>query len=229
MENKVWWENVSIEYKNKNFYKNKITQKSILSEIHQETNVNFWTNTQKHWQFKLNIPIDDFLTKKMNTIEKINDFRTKFALNFWSEKMNKVCLCGKDFSIFHFISDCEVVHQWMLKIHPEPNELLYSQFNPVSKRHLHLWLIKWCAWKNYHEEMNKLIIPENGVITINSLGFYKLVKTYEKMHLIYLILTTYKKKIPSDWLKETECFFFFRLNKKFHIIEKEHHLNRFLT
>ena len=185
-----------------------------------------WTKTQQHWLHKLDIPIDDMLTSKLNTIEKVNDFRTKFALNYWGKHKN-TCVCGKDFSIFHFLTDCQLVYNWLRKLFINPDDLLFAQFNPKKNTHLQMWILKWCAWKAYHTELQNIVV-QNGTITFSGLGFYKLVKKYEKLHLIYIILTTYTRKISKLLIEETKSFFFYELTRNFHIKKKDHPINRYL-
>ena len=76
--------------------------------------------------------------------------------------------------------------------------------------------------------VENLTTQEDGKCTISGLNFYKLVKSYEKQHLIYIVLTTYKKKIEKRLLEHTKFFFFYKLTKKLHIKKKKHHLWKFI-
>ena len=172
---KTWWDNVEVTFDNKNFYKNKINQKLILNEMYKRIE-NAWTKSQKHF-ISQNIPLEDFFTKKLNTFEKINDFRIKFALNFWGESKSN-CLCGKSFSLYHFLTECQIIFDWLKLILYDPDRLLFALFQPGNKVHLHAWIINWCAWKTYNKEIKNPI--ENGLITINSLNFSNFLKIMKK-------------------------------------------------
>ena len=79
----IWKEQVELKFE-KWCYSKKIKLKDIIFFGNKEfKKKKVWTKKQSEW-INLNIPVDKFLSTTTNNISKIEDFKTKFFLNYWS-------------------------------------------------------------------------------------------------------------------------------------------------
>jgi len=75
----------------------KVGMKMILeSEDHKKPN---WTEKQLNW-IENRIPIDKLFKHQTTNTTRIEDFRTKFLMNFWSKNRDFDCCVEKN--ILHF-------------------------------------------------------------------------------------------------------------------------------
>ena len=179
-----WFENVHIKFKHVDFLKTKIDLKNIFNSIQKDAR---WTKKQKFWIEEKNIPLPKLFVKPLNTITRIEDFRTKFLMNFWG-KNKKKCLCGmtdKDFSSYHLLFECNIVKEW--ENSQSRTIRINNSFSYNSIHYNFSWIINWCIWKTYFQ------IIYNKKKFIPSVKFEYLIEENEYIHLKLISATLPKR------------------------------------
>lgn len=117
-----------------------------------------WTEKQEKW-IDSKIPLPQLLTTNLKTISRIDDFRRKYLLRYWGQRLPSKCpLCqeGKH-SAEQILTNCRIVKIW------ENNSCDISKrnirksafMNHLDPNHIFSWIYNWCIWKNFWEVIYK--------------------------------------------------------------------------
>jgi len=167
-------------------------------------------NGQKWIEDKIELP-KLFINKTTNTT-RIEDFRIKFLMNYWSKNKFKCELCNGEFSSWHILRECEGIKTLEVQTYGLfTRELrLNSHFNYKSTNYDLSWILNWCIWKNYlklifdKEKVNKenLRFLLKSEIKRNELLYLKIME--KKLH-----YKSFKKQL--EMIERTTHFLFFKI------------------
>ena len=168
----------------------------ILSQIKVENELNgkdAWTKTQIDWIYKKDIRIDEVLKKTLKTVAKVDDFKYKVLMNYFSFSHEVKCICGEHLSIYHLFFNCRAALglEYKAGVYYYRKYLNYALFQHDNCLLEHAWIVKWCIWK----AMSRGIMGKKVEDILEY--FCNTLKYYELLHLKYL---QYKKKLSSFFL-----------------------------
>jgi hypothetical protein len=196
-----------------------------------------WTDKQKDWIYQ-GYNLKSLFSKNLKTIARIDDFRRKFLMRFWRQKMeNPKChLCGENWHSDHLFEKCKVVEKWENEVYEENikkkitknnknqkikknkkttknlkrETRIESMMDDKSPDHTFSWIYNWCIWKNYweivFEDYDNCSIFENQTKNLT-----KLLKIFEKAHLLYATYSLTKNYTIDKVNLETQNFTFHSL------------------
>ena len=232
---KEWRERVKFEYKNKSLNKEKISFGMILRQSEpKEINLSpAWTKGQWKWfdlasEQELQFPhltkrlrsienVSTTLSKSLKTLTRVDDFKTKVLLNYFSYTTKLgCCFCSEDieFSIWHWLFECVITEKWENVLHfNQRKRRKESMFNVEDPNHTYSWIVSWCLWKEYNKIYHQLTNAKTSPY-----DFLQTLKSYEKAHLEFLKEKKYllgKKK--EEFLKQLFYFSFYKFDKDLEI------------
>ena len=199
----------------------KITLNSIFKNMisDEEETQPLWTEKQEKW-IKKGVDLKKLLSIKIKTLPKIEDFRRKFLLNFWSKmRFHKCPFCqGSEikFNIKHLLLKCPTIKEWEEYTYGlEKREKRIKAFwNHKDPNYLSSWIFNWCIWKNVWDIKFERL-PNLTSEKHQTKNFQRHLKENEYVH-IKIILEKRKdvKENKNKYNKETDLFKYYQLNEE---------------
>lgn len=183
--------------------------KSIFQSIERNKEPE-WTSKQIEW-INSGIQLEQLFTHKTGNTTRIEDFRIKFLMNYWSKNRFDCKLCGEKLSAFHILNECKNMKEIEILSYGETlrNMRIEDQFNLKSNNFDYCWILNWCLWKCYY----KLVFDQET--TISNLSF-KIKFEIKKNEMIYLRILIPKMKNKSkqrqnELIQRTNKFIHFKI------------------
>jgi hypothetical protein len=179
-----------------------------------------WTERQKLWINK-GFNLKSLFSKNLKTLSRIDDFRRKFLMRYWRKNSQKtICqLCGRNWHNDHLFKKCKVVEEWEDNVYGEKgrkgiistnkkrDNRINAMMDDKSPDHTFSWIYNWCIWLTYWDFVFEKF-EDNEELDKQTQHFIKLLKKFEKAHLLFASYSFTKNYTLDNVTLETQHFTF---------------------